>query len=261
VDRLYLDLSARYHVRVATRLLAISKATKDDLVRIYGVPPERVAVTYLAADESYSPVEDLAQIAAAKARHGIAGEYLLFVGTLQPRKNLVRLVQAFAEATGPGRNAQGQSGLPNLQLVVAGKKGWWYSELFSVVKALGLGSRVVFPGYVAASDLPALYSGSTAFVFPSLYEGFGMPALEAMACGTPVLASNVSSLPEVVGDAGILVDPTDTGALAAAMRRLVDDSALRAELRQRGLARASRFSWERCAHETLAVFREALAVP
>lgn len=258
LDRLYLDLSARYHARVATRLLAISQATRDDLVRHYGVRPERVSVTYLAADETYAPVPDMARIAGVKARCGIAGEYLLFVGTLQPRKNLVRLVRAFAEATGSGGQSPDQPEHPPPLLVLAGKKGWWSGELMGVVKELGLEGRVVFPGYVPASDLPALYSGATAFVFPSLYEGFGMPVLEAMACGTPVLAANVSSLPEVVGDAGLLVDPTDTGALAAAMRRLVDDAALRSELRRRGLARAGLFSWERCARETLAALRQAL---
>ncbi len=243
LDRLYLDLSNRYHVRAATRLLAISQATKDDLVSRYGVRPERVSVTYLAAGDDMRPVEDAAKVAAAKSRCGIAGDYLLYVGTLQPRKNLPRLVQAFAPVAAQQ---------PALQLVLAGKKGWMYGEIFAQVRRLGLESRVVFTGYVAADDLPVLYSGALAFVFPSLYEGFGMPVLEAMACGAPVVASNTSSLPEVAGDAALLVDPMDLAALSAALSRIAGDPALRSDLRARGLVQAARFSWERCARETLA---------
>ncbi len=240
LDRLYLDLSARYHARVATRLLAISQATKDDLVRHYRVPPERITVTHLAAGESFRPVEDQVQIAAVKARYGITGDYFLYVGTLQPRKNLVRLLEAYAAMQ-----------IQNPQLVLVGKKGWLYDEIFAVVQKLGLQEQVIFPGYVPAADLPALYSGAMAFVFPSLYEGFGMPVLEAMACGAPVVCANVSSLPEVVGQAGILVNPTDTAALAAALGRVAGAAGLRAELRARGLVQARQFSWERCARETL----------
>ena len=248
LDRMYLDLSNRYHARVALRLLAISHATKSDLVRHYDVAPERISVTQLAADASFRPVMDTAAIAAVRARYGIGPTYVLYVGTLQPRKNLVRLVQAFATVA---------AAHPNLQLVLAGKQAWQYRQLLAQVQRLGLAGRVLFPGYVDAADLPALYSGALAFAFPSLYEGFGMPALEAMACGTPVLASSVSSLPEVVGDAGLLVDPTDIPALAAALSRLVAEPDLRAELRQRGLVRARAFSWERCARETLAAILQA----
>jgi glycosyltransferase involved in cell wall biosynthesis len=243
LDRLYLDLSNRYHVRAATRLLAISQATKDDLVRHYGVAPERVIVTYLAAGDDMRPVDDPARLGSVKSRCGIAGDYLLYVGTLQPRKNLARLVQAFAPVA---------ADYPALQLVLAGKKGWMYEEIFAQVRRLGLEGRVVFTGYVGEEDLPALYSGALAFVFPSLYEGFGMPVLEAMACGAPVVASNTSSLPEVAGDAALLVDPMAVDALSAALALVAGDPGLRAGLRARGLIQAARFSWERCARETLA---------
>ncbi len=243
LDRLYLDLSNRYHVRAAARLLAISQATKDDLVSRYRVAPERVVVTHLAAGEDMRPVEDAARMAAVRARYGLAGEYLLYVGTLQPRKNLARLMQGFAPVAAQH---------PALQLVLAGKKGWMYEDIFAQVRQLGLEGRVVFTGYVDTADLPALYSGALAFVFPSLYEGFGMPVLEAMACGAPVVAANTSSLPEVAGDAALLVDPTDVDAISGALARLAGDAALRRELRARGLAQAARFSWERCARETLA---------
>jgi glycosyltransferase involved in cell wall biosynthesis len=251
LDRLYLDFSNRFHVRAATRLLAISQATKDDLVSRYGVAPERVAVTYLAAGEDMHPVDDPTRVAGVKSNRGIMGDYLLYVGTLQPRKNLTRLVQAFA----PVAIQQ-----PGLQLVIAGKKGWRYDEIFAQVHRLGLEGRVLFTGYVVSEDLPALYTGALAFVFPSLYEGFGMPVLEAMACGAPVVASNTSSLPEVAGDAALLVDPTDVAALSAALSRMAGDAALRCELRGRGLVQAARFSWDRCARETLAAMNEAMAL-
>lgn len=251
LDRLYLDLSNRHHARAAARLLAISRATRDDLVRRYGVPEERITVTHLAAGEAFRPVEDAAIVAAVRQRYGAGPEYLLYVGTLQPRKNLARLIRSFARVA---------AGHPGLQLVLAGKQGWLYGEILAEAQRLGLAGRVLFPGYVDEADLPALYSGALAFVFPSLYEGFGMPGLEAMACGAPVVASNVSSLPEVVGDAGLLVDPTDEAALAAALERVCGDAALRAGLRQRGLARARLFSWERCARETLEAIRVTAAM-
>jgi glycosyltransferase involved in cell wall biosynthesis len=146
-------------------------------------------------------------------------------------------------------------------LAIAGRKGWLTEAIERRARELGAGSRVRFLGYLPDEDLPALLSGATAFAFPSLYEGFGMPVLEAMACGAPVLTANSTSLPEVAGDAALLVDPHDTHAIAAGLRRLVQDAPLRAELRARGLARAAGFTWERCARETLAVLLEALAVP
>jgi glycosyltransferase involved in cell wall biosynthesis len=264
LDRLYLELSTRYNARAATRVIADSAATKRDLVQLYGTDPDRITVIPLGVDELFQPVTDAARLAAVRAKYGIPGDYLLYVGTLQPRKNLVRLVEAWARVIADCRLQIADLG--RRTLVIAGKKGWLYEEIFATVRRLGLEGRVLFPGYVPEEDLPALLSGATAFVLPSLYEGFGLPVLEAMACGTPVIAANVSSLPEVVGDAGLLVDPLDSDALAAALQRLLTDAdpstplraSLRAELRQRGLARAKLFSWPRCARETLAVLERRL---
>jgi len=264
LDRLYLELSTRYNARAATRVIADSAATKRDLVQLYGTDPDRITVIPLGLDELFQPVTDPARLAAVRAKYGIPGDYLLYVGTLQPRKNLVRLIEAWARVIADCRLQIADLG--RWTLVIAGKKGWLYEEIFATVRRLGLEGRVLFPGYVPEEDLPALLSGATAFVLPSLYEGFGLPALEAMACGTPVIAANVSSLPEVVGDAGLLVDPLDTDALAAALQRLLADAdpsptlraGLRADLRQRGLARARLFSWPRCARETLAVLERRL---
>jgi len=250
VDRLYLDWSTRWNAQQATALLADSAATKADLARAYRVDPAKVHVVYLGRDETLAPVADPAALAEMRERYGIAGRYLLYVGTLQPRKNLGRVIEAFAAI-------YQDWGSGGLQLVLAGKRGWLYDDLFAQVDRLGLAGRVIFPGYIPDEDLPALLSGATAFVFPSLYEGFGIPVLEAGACGVPVITSNTSSLPEVAGDAALLVDPHDVDAIAAAMYRLVTDDALRAELARRGQENVKRFSWEKCARETLAVILDA----
>jgi glycosyltransferase involved in cell wall biosynthesis len=249
-DRRYLDWSTRWNAQQATLVLADSQATKDDLVRAYGVEPDKIRVVHLGRDETLGPVRDPDALAAVWERLGIGGRYLLYVGTLQPRKNLARVIEAF------GRLA-GDPALADIRLVLAGKRGWLYDDLFTQVARAGLAERVIFPGYIADADLPALLSASLAFVFPSLYEGFGIPVLEAGACGVPVITSNTSSLPEVAGDAALLVDPHDVDAIADAMYRLVTDADLRAELTRRGQENIKRFSWEKCARETLAVLVEA----
>lgn len=239
--------STRYNARAAVRILADSEATRRDLVRFYHTPPERIVVVYPGRDETLAPVTDPAILGAVRAHYHLAGPYLLYVGTLHPRKNLVRLVQAFASLQPP---------IPNLQLVLAGQKGWLYDELFAQVRRLGLEDRVILTGYVPDADLPALISGALAFVFPSLHEGFGFPVLEAMACGAPVVCSDASSLPEVAGDAALLVDPLDTDALAEALARIVHDETLRRELVERGFAHVQRFSWQRCARHVLRVLED-----
>jgi glycosyltransferase involved in cell wall biosynthesis len=247
--RLDLRLSTLWSARAATRLIAISSATRDDLVRFTGVSREKIAVVYHGVSPRFRPVEDAATLASAQAKYGIRPPYFLYVGTIQPRKNLVRLIEAFAQAL--------QVADPNLQLVIAGKRGWLIGEIErQAAQLFGADSSAVrFTGYIADDDLPALLSGALGFVFPSLYEGFGMPVLEAMACGAPVLTSTTSSLPEVAGDAALLVDPEDTAAIAAGLARLASDTALRADLRARGLARVAEFTWDRCAEETLWVLQ------
>ncbi|MBM4466142.1 MAG: glycosyltransferase family 4 protein [Chloroflexi bacterium] len=260
LDRFYLDLSTRYNAHAATHLIADSSATRRDLVERYGSEPDKITVVYPGYDEAtFRPVRDEEAIEAVKARYHIAGDYILFVGTLQPRKNLVRLIEAFANMQ-VGKHASGQVDanlqtckLANLRLVIAGKKGWLYQEIFRLVEELGLEGKVVFTDYVPEGNLPALMSGARLFVFPSLYEGFGLPVLEAMACGIPVVCSNTSSLPEVAGDAAVLVDPLDVEGLAVAMERVLGDEELRAELIRRGFEQARKFSWETCARETLDV--------
>jgi glycosyltransferase involved in cell wall biosynthesis len=245
MSRLYLHLSTLFSARTARRVIAISEATKRDLVKRYRIDPRKIRVVYHGRDPAYAPVRDEGKIAETLARYGIKRPYCLHVGTLQPRKNLGVLVEAWARLLVDVHEPP--------QLLLAGKCGWLYDDLLSSVQSRGLGDLIRFADYVEQDDLPALYSGALAFVFPSLYEGFGLPPLEAMSCGTPVLSSNASSLPEVVGDAGLLLDPHDASAWGDAVKRVMEDDGLRESLSRKGIERAAGFTWERCARETLGV--------
>ncbi|HEX8682152.1 MAG TPA: WecB/TagA/CpsF family glycosyltransferase [Ardenticatenaceae bacterium] len=238
-QRRYLQLSTRYHARAATRIAADSAATRRDLVNLYGANPAKIEVVPLGVDHTtFRPVTDPNRLAAVRQRYGTGERFLLYVGTLQPRKNLPRLVRAFASIA---------RDFPDVTLVLAGGQGWLNDDLQREIETLGLSGRVRRPGYVEEADLPALVSAADALVFPSLFEGFGLPVLEAMACGTPVLTSNTSSLPEVAGEAAILVDPTSEHQVADGMRLLLTQPTLRAALHERGLAQAQHFTWERTA--------------
>jgi glycosyltransferase involved in cell wall biosynthesis len=239
----------RGSVRRAAAVIACSENTRRDLRRFYGVDEGKVYVIPEAADPMFSPCRMPGDLQKVRCRYGLRKPYILSVGTLQPRKNIPRLVQAFLQA----RQAPGF----DLDLVLVGKEGWG--------PGLGLGSEAVeagirMTGYVPEDDLPVLYSGATAFVYPSLYEGFGLPVLEAMACGTAVITSNTSSLPEVAGDAAVYVDPSRTESLVQALLDVARRPAWRRELGERGLRRAQRFSWDDTARKTLAVY-EAVAGP
>ncbi|HEX9988154.1 MAG TPA: glycosyltransferase family 1 protein [Chloroflexia bacterium] len=248
--RLYLHLSTRFSVRAARRVIAISEATRRDLITYYKVPSRKISVVYHGRDPIFAPVEDKERVAQVTTRYGVSQPYCIHVGTLQPRKNLMVLVEAWDQLRGKVERPP--------QLLLAGRRGWLYDSLLEAVEARNLGDLIKFTDYVEREDLPALYSGAMALTFPSLYEGFGLPALEAMSCGTPVLASDTSSLPEVVGDAGLLLDPHDPGAWAGVVQRLMRGKALQRDLSRKGLERAASFTWERCARQTLAVLAAGL---
>ena len=247
--RLLRDVANRWSAARARQVIAISEATRVDLIRRYGTPPNKVTVVHHGHDPAFRPIRDRSRLDAVRARHGLDTPYVLFVGTLQPRKNLECLLLAFDRVVGRVQQP--------VTLALAGGVGWQRERLQQALSGLRSPERVRVLGYVPDDDLPALMSGALVLAFPSLYEGFGLPALEAMACGTSVLASNTSSLPEVVGNAGLLVDPLDVEAIAVGLERLVTDAGLRRELAERGLARAAGFTWERAARETLTVLGEA----
>ncbi len=244
--RWYLGQVVPRSVRRADFLLADSQSTRHDLIELLGVPPDRVQVIYGGVDARFAPVEDEETLRRVRDRYARGRPYILAVGTLEPRKNYPTLIRAFARAREEAR-------LPHV-LVIVGRKGWVYDPIFAAVDDLKLRDEVLFPGFVPDEELPALYSAADVLVTPSFYEGFGLPALEAMACGAPVIVSDVSSLPEVVGDAGVRIDPRDEAGLADALLRVIQDSALRAALRAAGLERARQFTWEGAARELLSVY-------
>ena len=253
--RWYLEWSTRRHARLAARVIADSEATRRDLIQQYGANPERVIVVYPGRNEALTRQSDPAQWTNVRARYGIPGDYLLYLGTLQPRKNLVRLVQAFAGLLAAEPSSAG------LSLVLAGRRGWHATDLERWIERLNLVGRVVLIGYVVETDKAALLSGALALVYPSLYEGFGLPLLEAMACGTPILTSNISSLPEVAGPAALLVDPLRVEAITEGMARLISDPALREHLVQQGYLRLHHFAWDQAAAQVWQVFEAIMSQP
>jgi glycosyltransferase involved in cell wall biosynthesis len=249
-ERRYLHLTTRFSSRRAARILADSEATRRDLMGQYGTDAARIDVVYPGV-EGLARVEDN-RIDDMRARYNLPARYFLFLGTLQPRKNLGRLAEAFAYYLE-------QSGDPDIALVLAGKMGWlldFERDILAHMPAAAR-ARIIRPGYIVDEDIAALYSGALALIFPSLYEGFGFPVLEAMRCGTPVLCSNTSSLPELAGEAAILVDPLSVKAIAAGMARLATDPMLRAALIQRGYRQAENFTWARAAVSALQALETA----
>ncbi|HEX8706925.1 MAG TPA: glycosyltransferase family 1 protein [Pyrinomonadaceae bacterium] len=250
-SRMQLRLTVRRTARGAAEVLAPSDYSRRDLIETYGLRPERVHLTPLAAPAGFAPVTDERELGRVRELYKINGDYILAVGSIQPRKNLARLIAAYSGL----RRARPQANLPKLVLV--GKRAWLYGETLRAVEAEGIGGLTIFTGYVPQEDLPALYTGALCFVYPSYFEGFGLPPLEAMQCGAAVITGNRTSLPEVVGDAGLLVDPFDERALQSAMASLMDDAGLRASLRSRGLERARLFSWRETARLTLQAYERA----
>jgi glycosyltransferase involved in cell wall biosynthesis len=234
-------------------VICISEHTKQDFCNYSGMNPDRVFVTPLAAANFLQPVRDPSAIAAVLNHYNIRSPYLLSLATLEPRKNLSLLIRSFCQLV------QQQPDL-DLNLVLVGVSGWRNSDIFQAASQQPeLRSRIKFTGYVPDADLSALYSGAIAFVYPSLYEGFGLPPLEAMQCGTPVITANTSSLPEVVSDAGIMVDPSQPDELSQALLNVAQNHPLRSELSERALQRAGQFSWKKCAQKTAQVYQHAVA--
>lgn len=243
--RRYLEHVVPRSAKRATHILADSQATKDDLLDAYDLEPDKVTVLLSGVDKRFRPA--LGSISDLCQRYALPDRPFVFsLGTVQPRKNYVRLVRAIANL-----RAQGY----DIDLVIAGGKGWLDAPIYQAIADAKIIDHVHMIGFVDEVDLPALYTAASVFAFPSLYEGFGLPVLEAMACGTPVLTSKVSSLPEVAGDAALVVDPYDEEAIADGLKRIIDDDALRAEFIQRGKQRAAHFTWARSAETLLNVYQ------
>lgn len=242
--RLSAPLRARFAARSADHLLAISDATKQDLIRLLNVPEDRITVAHLGCSPQFGPCSDPVAIERVRQAHDLPDRYVLYVGRLQPRKNLPRLIEAFEECR------RRRPDLPH-QLVIAGDKGWLYDQIYAAAEHSSARDFIRFLGFVPNEDLPVLISEADVLALVSLWEGFGLPVVEAMACGTAVLTSNCSSLPEVAGDAAVTVDPHDSGAIADALGQLLSDDALRKDLEARGRVQARAFTWERTARTVL----------
>jgi glycosyltransferase involved in cell wall biosynthesis len=227
-------------------IITVSKSTKKDVIKCLKFPEEKIKVIYNGVDERFKPLKNYNDVL---HKYNINPPYILYIGTLEPRKNIPALIKAFYKLKKRGIRHK---------LVIVGKKGWKYKQIFRVVEDLNLRRDVVFTGYVSYNDLPKFYSAADLFVYPSLYEGFGLPPLEAMACGCPVITSNVSSLPEVVGDAGFIVDPSDIGGLSRTIKELLANDSLRENVIRKGLKRIKEFSWEKTAKESLKVYKEVI---
>jgi glycosyltransferase involved in cell wall biosynthesis len=249
LNRWYLNLAMPLYCHRATHIIAISETTRRDLIAAYDLPPQKITVVPEAAAPHFRP-QSAEAVTAVQKQYGLPGRYLLFVGTIEPRKNLSRLLQAFEVIHTEGLTEG---------LVIVGQRGWLYEGFFRRLESSPVRQAVILPGRVPDEDLPAFYTGAQALVFPSLYEGFGLPVLEAMACGTPVAASNASSIPAVGGDAALYFDPTDVPGITEAIRCILQQADRRTLMQTQGLKRAAQFSWERAARETRAVYHKVLS--
>ncbi|MFS0555802.1 glycosyltransferase family 4 protein [Brevibacillus sp. 179-C9.3 HS] len=239
-----------YSVNEANRVIADSSQTKQDIMKLLHVPEEKIDVVYLAADPMFKPMSPL-ECEYVRERYVLPGKYVLYVGTIEPRKNLMTLIRAFDKMKKRGHIEE--------KLVIVGAKGWKFSPIFELMKECQLENDVIFLGYVNDEDLVSIYNGATSLVLPSVYEGFGLPLLEAMQCGIPVLGSNVSSIPEVIGDAGILVEPMDIDSWVDSIENVVSDKQLHQRLVSKSLERAAQFSWNKVAEQTIEVYNKTLA--
>lgn len=252
MNRLFLRFMLPRFLQMSDAVIAISEATRKDLMRLMATPSEKIKVIHLGVSKTFRPVSDPTQLATVRQKYHLPGQFILALGTIEPRKNLVRVLDAYRSLL--ARKVE----VPDL--VIAGRRGWLHEAVFDRWREWGLETRVHFSEWIDENDLPYVLSAATLLVYPALSEGFGLPPLEAMACGVPVISSNAASLPEVVGDAGIQVDPLDIGAIAEAIERVTSDTGLRADLRQRGISRARQFSWESTARRTLAVYEQAAGI-
>lgn len=250
LNHIYLNHAMPLFVKRADHIITISEASKRDLMNFYGTPSEKITVIYEAADTDFQP-PDPDHIEAVRQQYNLPEQFLLVVGTIEPRKNYSRLAQALMIL---------RQKHPDLKLVVVGSRGWLTEEFFQTIADSGATEHIIFPGYVPDIHLPSVYAAATILVMASVYEGFGLPVLEAMACGTPVVSSNASSLPELGGNVARYFDPHNLDEMVAALDGVLSDEALQRQMRKDGPTHATQFSWERAARETLAVYSSLSSV-
>ncbi|MBU4480620.1 glycosyltransferase family 4 protein [Patescibacteria group bacterium] len=251
-DRFYWNFFITQGVKRVERIITDSINTKKDLIKYYNIQKNKVSVIPLCCSSQYYMSSNDLFLNEIKQKYNINKPYILFVGTLEPRKNISILLKAF--------NIAKQKGKLKHSLVIVGRKGWLFDDIFQIVKNLRMENDVIFTDFVPDEDLPSFYHRAELFIYPSMYEGFGLPPLEAMACGTPVITSNSSSLPEVVGDAGILIDPKDVNAFASAIVRVLNNEELKIELAKKGKLRAQRFTTEKMAYKTIKIYKKIIEV-
>ena len=247
--RIFFQLAMQISARRADALIADSESTRQDAIRLLGIPPQKIYTALLGVDDAYRPISDQRALEAVRLKYNLPPDFILYVGLVEPRKNLPLLIRAFRKLIDLKTETR---------LVIAGRLGWMYTQVVQLIETLGVKDKVSLIGYVPTQDLPLVYNLASVFVYPTLYEGFGLPVLEAMACGVPVVTTEISSLPEIIDDAGILVPANDEAALTLAIQSVLTDRALSRRLAILGLERASQFTWERTAQQTLQVYRNVL---
>jgi glycosyltransferase involved in cell wall biosynthesis len=247
--RLFFPNAIRFSARAADALIAVSESTRRDAIRLLKLPPEKIWTVPLGVTPDYHPIRDPVLLGSTRQKYHLPDRFLLFVGTVEPRKNLPLLLRVYRRLVDAGQE---------VPLVIVGRLGWMYDQIFALIETLGLKERIHFAGYLPDQDLPMIYNLAELLVYPSIYEGFGLPPLEALACGTPVITTAVSSLPEHVGEAGLLVPPGDEQALFQALQQAITDPQLRQELARRGPPQAAQFTWKRTAQATLQVYQQVL---
>jgi glycosyltransferase involved in cell wall biosynthesis len=246
--RRQMKLLVPWSCKRADHIITVSESSKRDLVEIYRLDPTKITVTHEAAGDNFSPAAPERAAERLREGYGVQPPFLLYVGNLDPRKNLARLLRAFAQLR--------QNGRIQAKLVIVGQKSWLHDAVFQAIRQHSLGEEVILTGYVPAADLPLFYSAASVMVYPSIYEGFGLPVVEAMACGTPVITSRGSSLEEIASDAAILIDPYSIAEIAGAIEKVVNDSCLQKRMRALGLRRAAQFSYQRMAEATRSVYHQ-----
>lgn len=252
VGKMWRSVLIPFTARRAKKILTVSESSKRDLIDYYGIPEEKIVITYDAVDpDIFRQIQDREELNRLRNRYSLPESFIFSVGRLEPRKNMVRLIRAYASLRKEQKIKH--------KLVIGGKKDFLYSEIFKAVESLGLEKDVIFTGFIPSEDLALFHNAADLFVYPSIFEGFGLGALEAMSCGTPVVASNTSSIPEVIGDAGLLFDPCDVEEIAKAIYEVISDEELKIRLGRKGLERAKLFSWEETARKTLKVYEEVFS--